>query len=163
METAILLKWSRIGCSEHRKFLWPSTHKCTAVSQNGVNTRAEEKCSTWTHGFWVSKCLASREAQIHRFAIILPNHFLPASSLHWYLEFVTDFPQDLIRWQWRVLLFFFFSSSHLKAPILSSHLFFFSHLGILSSFLHLFTTVQLCSEVLVTPKILYAPVLGNFW
>lgn len=108
METAILLKWSRIGCSEHRKFLWPSTHKCTAVSQNGVNTRAEEKCSTWTHGFWVSKCLASREAQIHRFAIILPNHFLPASSLHWYLEFVTDFPQDLIRWQWRVLLFFFF-------------------------------------------------------
>lgn len=79
--------------------------------------------------------------------------------MHCYLEFITYFPQDLIRWQWKV---FSFSCPCLKVLVLSSHHLLSSHLGMLSSFPHLFASIQLCSEVLVTPKTSYAPVHGTF-
>lgn len=59
-----------------------------------------------------------------------------------------------------VLVLFFFPPC-LKVLVLFSHHILFSHLGMFSSFLHLFASIQLCSEVLAPPKIVNAPVLAT--
>lgn len=109
--------------------------------------------------FLVSTYFANWKTQILWFS----ESILCASNLHWYLGFITDFLYDLIRWEWNRLFYFLFFFPYLKILVLPSCLL-FPHLGILSPFSLLFVNIQLCSEVLATPKILYAPVLGlSFW